>query len=97
MTGHVISEGVVVSTLQSTYSVAPTPDGTRLDADFEFLGRTLAWRLALSVSGYALRRRQSRTFRDYVEQIETGFDASRARPTTGAAPAVAALGPAPPR
>jgi hypothetical protein len=86
MTGHVISDGVVVSTLQTTYSVAPLPDGSRLDADFEFLGRTFAWKLALSVSGFALRRRQSKTFNDYVQAIETDFAASRSRPPTGVTP-----------
>ena len=88
MTGHVLSGGVVVSTLQSSYSVEPTVDGSRLHADFEFLGRTFAWRLAIAVSGYFLERRQGKTFRDYVEAIETEYDASRAASRSGAAKTV---------
>jgi Polyketide cyclase / dehydrase and lipid transport len=77
MTGHVISGGVVVSTLQSSYRVEPLADGSRLQAEFEFRGCTLPWKIALAVSGFSLRRRQTKTFRDYVLAIEAEFDASR--------------------
>jgi hypothetical protein len=83
MTGHVISGGTVVSTLQSTYSIEPSSEGSCLYADFEFLGRTLAWKLALALSGYSLRRRQSRTFRDYIAAIESDFRASGPGPPVG--------------
>jgi hypothetical protein len=73
MTGHVISNGIVVSTLQTAYSVASTSIGSRVSADFEFVGRSLAWRLALAVSGYSLRRRQRTAFRDYARAIEQAY------------------------
>jgi len=79
MTGHVISNGVVVSTLQTSYTVESVSNGSCVVADFEFLGRTLAWRVALAVSGSALRRRQRTAFRDYARAIELDF-AARAGP-----------------
>ena len=83
VTGHVISSGAVVSTLQTTYWVQPTPSGSTLRADFEFLGRSWTWRLTLALSGYALRRRQERSFRDYVAAIEIEYEKSRGRPSVG--------------
>jgi hypothetical protein len=85
MTGHVISNGVVVSTLQTTYQVESTPTGCRVLADFEFVGRTIPWRLALAVSGYSLRRRQRTTFRDYANAIERDYSA---QPKPAASPPI---------
>ncbi|HTZ61547.1 MAG TPA: hypothetical protein VMC82_02740 [Thermoplasmata archaeon] len=73
MSGHVISSGVTVSTLQTGYTVLPDGRGSRVIADFEFVGRTWSWRLALAVSGYALRRRQRASFQDYAAAIERAF------------------------
>lgn len=78
MTGHVSSDGLVVSTMQTAYAVEGTPDGCRVAAEFEFVGRTLPWRLALAVSGYALRRRQRAAFRDYAAAIERDYAARAA-------------------
>ena len=77
MTGHVISSSVVVSTLQTSYVVDPTTDGSRVQADFEFVGKTIWWRLALAISGYSLRRRQRRSFEDFARAIERDHAAGR--------------------
>lgn len=81
ITGHVSSGGEVVSTLQTTYRVEPTEDGSRLLADFEFVGRTLPWRLALAFSRYSLRRDRRRMFAGYARSIEQEYadDPSRRR------------------
>lgn len=96
MTGHVISDGVVVSTLQTSYAVEPLANGSRLQADYEFQGRTFPWRLALALSGYSLRRRQRRSFRDFVRAIETEFDASRSGPPPGTSKPAPPPGSVPP-
>ncbi|MGI0130765.1 MAG: SRPBCC family protein [Thermoplasmata archaeon] len=81
ITGHVSSGGHVVSTLQTSYFVAPTSDGTRLEADFEFVGRTFPWKLALAFARFSLRRDRARTFRQYARLIEGEFAADpSARP-----------------
>lgn len=90
MTGHVISDGRTVSTLQTSYTVEPSTEGSRVVADFEFLGRTWPWRLALAVSGYSLRRRQRRAFQDYARAIEQDFGAG-AVPVPLAPPAAPAV------
>lgn len=90
MTGHVISNSVVVSTLQTSYVVDPTPDGSRVRADFEFVGKSFWWRLALAVSGYTLRRRQRRSFQNFARAIEKEYAAHRAPtsvPSSGSGPA----------
>ncbi len=75
MSGHVISDGRTVSTLQTSYWVEAAEEGSRVVADFEFVGRTWPWRLALSLSGVSLRRRQRRAFQDYALAIEKDFRA----------------------
>ncbi len=82
MTGHVVSNGFVVSTLQTSYSVEPRPEGSCVIADFEFVGRAFGWRLALAFSGYALKSRQRRAFRDYARAIERDFAARGASPSS---------------
>jgi hypothetical protein len=73
ITGHVSSGGEVVSTLQTTYSVEPTSQGSRLLAEFEFVGRTLPWKLALALSRYSLRRDRRRVFLHYARTIEEEY------------------------
>ncbi len=83
MTGHVSSGGVVVSTLQTSYSVESTAEGSRVTADFEFHGRTLPWRIVLGLSRYTLRRDRARIFRGYAEAIEADFEAERSSWSSG--------------
>jgi hypothetical protein len=77
MEGQVVSSGAVVSTMRTLYSVEPEVTGSRVVADFEFLGNTFAWRLAIGLSGYSLRRRQRQNFRDYAAAIERDYAAER--------------------
>lgn len=93
ITGHVSSRGAVVSTLQTTYSVEPMPPGCRLWAEFEFVGRTLPWRLALSLSRYSLRRDRVRTFERYAREIEAEYASNPTGHRPGAPGAGAASGP----
>jgi hypothetical protein len=86
MTAHVSSEGKVVSTAQTSYSVRPSSDGSRLEAEFEFQGRTLPWRLVLFLSGFTIRRDRVRSFNAYARAIESDYAAIRAEPTTAAVP-----------
>jgi hypothetical protein len=83
ITGHVSSGGEVVSTLQTTYVVEPTEDGSRLLADFEFVGRTFPWKLALLLSRYSLRRDRRRMFAGYAASIEEEYAADRSRRRRG--------------
>jgi hypothetical protein len=87
MTAHVSSNGQVVSTTQTSYSVEPRANGSRLRAEFEFLGRSLPWRIALLFARFSLRRDRLRAFRSYARAIETGFAAGE--PPVSSAPAAA--------
>jgi hypothetical protein len=88
MTAHVSSGGRVVSTTQTSYSVGPAADGSRLTAQFEFLGRSIPWRIALVFARFSLRRDRLRAFRAYAGEIERGFASGE--------PAVAPPAPPPP-
>ena len=79
MEGRVLSREKVVSSMRSKYVVEPEVAGSRVVADFEFVGRSLAWRLAIALSSRALQRRQLASFRDYAVAIERDF-AARAPP-----------------
>jgi hypothetical protein len=75
MTAHVSSGGRVVSTTQTTYSVETRGDTSRLVAEFEFLGRSIPWRIALLFARFSLRRDRLRAFRAYARTIEAGYAA----------------------
>jgi hypothetical protein len=84
MVGRVLSNGVVVSTLRTAYTVEPTPTGSRVVADFEFEGKDLVWKLLIGVSRFSLRRDRNRAFDRYVVAIEKEF-ASPSAPSPGSA------------
>ncbi|HTW39403.1 MAG TPA: hypothetical protein VMF04_00880 [Thermoplasmata archaeon] len=75
MTAHVSSGGKVVSTTQTSYSVDGAPGGSRLLAEFEFVGRSIPWRIALLFARFSLRRDRLRAFRAYADAIGKGFRA----------------------
>jgi hypothetical protein len=77
MTAHVSSGGRVVSSTQTAYTVEPAPGGSRLRAEFEFIGRSIPWRIALLFARPSLRRDRLKAFRVYAEAIAEGFAAGR--------------------
>ncbi len=93
MEGRVLSSDRVVSSMRSTYTVERQASGSRVIADFEFVGRSLGWRLAIALSSVALRRRQRATFRDYAAAIEREFAAHRSGPALRASAGSAAGAP----
>jgi hypothetical protein len=96
ITGHVFSGGKVVSTLQTHYTVEPTVDGSRLRADFEFVGRTLPWKIALALSGFSLRRDRRKMFEGYARAIEEEFVGSSSGDGPGAPRSQVRPGSSPP-
>jgi hypothetical protein len=89
MEGQVTSRDRIVSSMRSKYLVEPEVAGSRVIADFEFVGRTLSWRFAIWFSAPALRRRQRESFHDYADAIERDYAARGNAPPTGTAPPVA--------
>lgn len=96
LTAHVSSGGTVVSTLQTSYLVEPAIDGSRVLADFEFVGRTLSWRLVLYLSQSRLRRDRIQSLQTFARAIETEYAAARAGPVPAPAGGVRPDEPAPP-
>jgi len=86
MEGHVSSRGRVVSSMRSAYRVEAEVAGSRVVTDFEFVGKTLGWRVAIAFASPALVRRQRASFRDYAAGIERDYRASGAGPSGGALP-----------
>jgi len=80
MSAHISSGGEVVSTTQTSYTVEPTAAGSRLRAEFEYVGRTAPWRLALFFARFTLRRDRLRTFRAYARSIEHDFRVHQSAP-----------------
>jgi hypothetical protein len=96
LTAHVYSNGVVVSTVQTAYTVEPMGGGSRIFADFEFVGRTLSWRIVLYLSRSSLRRDRFRALQSVVGSIEDEFATHPSRPLSGTAVGPPPSRPAPP-
>lgn len=79
LTAKVSTDGTFVSTMTTTYSVEPTPGGSRVRAEFEFQGETFLWKFLLSLSRFYLRRDRNRSFKTYVVAIQQDYEAGRGR------------------
>jgi len=96
LSAHVSSGGKVVSTLQTSYVVEPAVDGSRVLADFQFVGRTLSWRLVLFLSQSRLRRDRIQSLETFARAIETEFAASPSGPAAGVSGTARREEPVPP-
>jgi hypothetical protein len=96
LAAHVLTDGIVVSTIMTSYSVEPTIDGSRVIADFVYRGQNLMWMFLLTFSRFSLRRDRNRSFDGYVREIEAEFAATKAGTASGPVPPPPALA-GPPR